>query len=1136
MNYFMKAASILLVAFLTACGGGGDSDNGSNDNVVGKVDNPIAANIIKSVLVEPTSVAYKSSIDLNERVTDPNNLSLKIDDYSMTGSGCTANVDGLVFNIESSRESVCNISYRVTNILADGTNGKASTGTISNIFSSYVDPYLPTISLAAEVGSLHTIDLKAELGDLYPTDAQLESEIFYTAGRSTVTPNISTSSITVSAGDDPEVVQIRYSLKDSAERVKFGIITVTVSNNLNLAPSAAKKYLEIDPDSSSPLVVDVSSLISDPDNSVNDLQLLRVDSFDDIAYIPQANAEVINNKVFAVNVPVSGTYDITYTVTDHNGGYASAIIRVFVEAKQPWDDILLPDGKLYTAPWEKSIADAYGLLYDSFYEETIDGVKYSVPTFTQSYASTLCMSRGMMLPSIRMLDFLYSQKGDVKVSDGWPTDDLYWTSDTNMAYNLRTGTEVSISASSPELHTFTCVYPGLLSTSIISNQAYTTDTLSGRNFNEVSVHLSDLFSSPIPNQLVSMFPQEYPSDLIFDSNVILTNVNGNGSFKIQSPSAGTVSVCAKYLSQNLCETIEFIRDAYKRFYVTPEKTDLLVTKSTRLSAWIQYDSGDYNVTSQVSRWQPNNDIVTVDSTGLVTGAKVGTSSVSAFFTDSSGVNRVAASVITVKDSVNSCEVRPGSISLAVGDSKKLTLWCTYLSGSVIQVPASDTNWSTASSNISVDTNGNVTALSYTSSDLLVSASMKSQPSFGGTATVNITDSVQSCRLDPSSASLNVGGEQQLTLTCQYSSGSKSLAPNQVNWSSSNSSVVSINSSTGRAKAEKYSSSSVTITASPKDNPSISSSSVISVNNSVSSCSLRPSTATVKVGAEQQLTLSCQFDGGSRDLAPSEVNWSSANSSIVSINSSTGKAKGITASATPVAITARPKTDVSISATSMITVEADNSWGTDGFLEVTPNQLIATVGKTFTLKAIAHTKSGSIDVTSSATWSSRGVGSVNKGVVSSSAGGEQTVTVSYTLNGVQKAAVANITWNAVYCDLVDTTTFTSYTNPGAPAGSELIRQHLSVQTFSSRTFGNKLANDRLSIFSVSALRINGSTTAETANPKVIASDNIKDYDVGPGGTSIILTELNDSSKSAWAMIQFTAASGKKCTIRANLVPN
>ncbi|MEF1207717.1 hypothetical protein, partial [Photobacterium damselae] len=199
MNYFKKAASILLVAFLTACGGG-DSDGGSNDNVAGKVDNPIAANIIKSVLVEPTSVAYQSTIDLNERIIDPNNLSLKIDDYSMTGPGCSANVDGLVFNIESSRESVCNISYRVTNVLADGTNGKASIGTISNIFSSYVDPYLPTISLAAEVGSTHTIDLKAELGDLYPTEAELESEIFYTAGRSTVTPNISTSSITVSAG------------------------------------------------------------------------------------------------------------------------------------------------------------------------------------------------------------------------------------------------------------------------------------------------------------------------------------------------------------------------------------------------------------------------------------------------------------------------------------------------------------------------------------------------------------------------------------------------------------------------------------------------------------------------------------------------------------------------------------------------------------------------------------------------------------------------------------------------------------------------------------------------------------------------------------------------------------------------
>ncbi|HIF9340579.1 TPA: Ig-like domain-containing protein [Photobacterium damselae] len=1138
MNYFKKAASILLVAFLTACGGGGDSDNGSNNNVVGKVDNPIAANIIKSVLVESTGVAYKSSIDLNEKVIDPNNLSLKIDDYSMTGSGCSASVDGLVFNIESSRESVCNISYSVTNVLDDGTKGKASTGTISNIFSSFVDPYLPTISLAAEVGSQHAIDLRAELGDLFPNGAQLESDIFYTAGRSIVTPEISTPAIIVSAGAEPEVVQIRYSLKDSAEKVKFGIITVTVSDNLNLAPTAAKKYLEIEPNQTEALIVDVSSLISDSDNSVNELQLLSVDSFDNVAYIPQSNAEIINNKVFEVKAPTPGTYDITYTVTDHNGGYASAIIRVFVKTKLPWEDILLTDGKLYTAPWEKSIADAYGLLYDSFYEETINGVLYSVPTFTQSYASTLCMSRGMMLPTVRMLDYLYSQKGDVKISDGWPTDDLYWTSDSDMAYNLKIGKEVAIPVNSPELHTFTCVYPGLLSTSIILDKAYTSDSLSTRNFNEVSVHLSDLFASPVPNQLVSMFPQEYPSDLVFDSNVILTNVNGNGSFKIQSPSAGVVSVCAKYLSQRLCESIEFIKDSFKKFYVTPASTELIVTKSTRLSAWIQYDSGNYNVTSQVSSWLPNNDIVTVDSTGLVTGAKVGTSLVSAIFKDDLGVDRVASSVITVKDGIGFCEVRPDRISLNVGESKKLTLWCTHLTGNVVEIPANDTSWSTTSSNIRIDANGNVTALSYSPSDILVKANMKSQPSYGGQATVNITDTIQSCRLDPNSASLNVGGEQQLTMTCQYSSGSKTLAPNQVNWISSNSSVVSINTSTGRAKAEKFSSSPVIITASPKDNTSITTSSVITVNNTVNSCSLRPGTATVKVGSEQQLILSCQFDSGSRDLAANEVSWSSSNASVVSINTSTGKARAEKYSSSPVTITARPKANTSLSATSTITVEEDNSWGTNGYLEVTPDKTSGIIGQTYSLKAIAHTKNGQVDVTSSAIWTSSGVGSVNKGVVSSDRMGLQTVTATYTLNGIQKSATASVGWNTALCLDGKTTTYTSFTNPGSPAGTYWTHAYVALNAFEGREFGNKTTGGtNNAIFAVSGLRYSDGTVSPGTPILVAKSDNIKKYrNSGSGNVSLEIQELYDYTKPAWFMIELTATNGDKCTIAATLVPN
>ena len=163
-------------------------------------------------------------------------------------------------------------------------------------------------------------------------------------------------------------------------------------------------------------------------------------------------------------------------------------------------------------------------------------------------------------------------------------------------------------------------------------------------------------------------------------------------------------------------------------------------------------------------------------------------------------------------------------------------------------------------------------------------------------------------VSPTSATLSVGGTQQLTRTI-----SPANATNQnVTWSSSNTSVATVNSS-GLVTAVAAGTATITVTTQEGNFTATSAITVNTTNVPVTGVSVSPTSATLNVGGTQQLT---------RTISPANatnqnVTWSSNNTSVATVNSS-GLVTSVAAGSATITVTTQ---DGGFTATSSITVNS-----------------------------------------------------------------------------------------------------------------------------------------------------------------------------------------------------------------------
>jgi uncharacterized protein YjdB len=188
-------------------------------------------------------------------------------------------------------------------------------------------------------------------------------------------------------------------------------------------------------------------------------------------------------------------------------------------------------------------------------------------------------------------------------------------------------------------------------------------------------------------------------------------------------------------------------------------------------------------------------------------------------------------------------------------------------------------WSTSSTTVAtVSASGLVTAISVGTADIIATRGGKSG---SATLTVLAAAPVASVSVALAKSSLSVGQTTQATDTTRDSTNNV-LTGSVVTWSTGNANVASVNSTSGLVSA--VGAGSTTITATSEGVTGTASLSVTTTTPvAVASVSVSPSSSSFLVGAAVQLSATT-LDANGNVLTGRVITWSSANTSIASVNS------------------------------------------------------------------------------------------------------------------------------------------------------------------------------------------------------------------------------------------------------------
>ncbi len=256
-----------------------------------------------------------------------------------------------------------------------------------------------------------------------------------------------------------------------------------------------------------------------------------------------------------------------------------------------------------------------------------------------------------------------------------------------------------------------------------------------------------------------------------------------------------------------------------------------------------------------------------------------------------------------------------------------------------------------------------------------------------------TTAVTGVTLTPSSANLTVGETQQLTASVQPSNASNT----NVSWSTSNSSIVTVNSS-GLITAVSPGTATVTVTTADggfTDNCNV----TVSPNTiAVTGVSINPSATGVTVGQTQQLIAIIQ----PANATNTSVTWSSNNTAIATV-SSTGLVTGVAPGSAVITVTT---VDGGHTATCNVTVQS-NTVAVTG-VDITPSSISLEAGETAQL--IANVQPGNATNTN-VSWASNNaaVAGVNSnGLVNALSAGSAVITVTTADGGFTATCSVEVT--------------------------------------------------------------------------------------------------------------------------------
>ncbi len=253
-----------------------------------------------------------------------------------------------------------------------------------------------------------------------------------------------------------------------------------------------------------------------------------------------------------------------------------------------------------------------------------------------------------------------------------------------------------------------------------------------------------------------------------------------------------------------------------------------------------------NAADKAVTWSSSDAAVaTVSNSGVVTGVKAGTATITATAHDGSGVKATCA--VTVSNiAVTSVTLDKTSLSLVNGASSSLT-------ATVNPANATDktVTWSSSNTSVATVSNGTVTAKAVGTATITASAGGKS-----ATCTVTVSIPVTGVSLDKTIASVHTGNRLSLNATLIPSNATNK----NVTWASSNTSVATVNAN---GFVTPVAAGSTTITVKTEDGSKTKSCVVTVIEQSLAAVDMGVSVywANMNLGASSEVCVGTRYDNG-----------------------------------------------------------------------------------------------------------------------------------------------------------------------------------------------------------------------------------------------------------------------------------
>jgi uncharacterized protein YjdB len=501
------------------------------------------------------------------------------------------------------------------------------------------------------------------------------------------------------------------------------------------------------------------------------------------------------------------------------------------------------------------------------------------------------------------------------------------------------------------------------------------DIVVGQN-TQLTVEVKDATGAPLTGRVVA-WSTSLPGVATVSSSGLVT-ANAAGSATITASSEGRSGTA----------TINVTPRPVSSVIVSPGQVSLIVGQTRQLTISITDDRGQLLIGRPISFSSDNAQVVTVSSSGLLTGVSAGNAKITATSEGKTGTADVTVTPVPVAG----VEVTPSQSSIIVGHGVQLTAIPKDAAGQPLT--GRIVSWRSGAPGLaSVSSSGMVTGLQIGTAVIIATVD-----GIAGSATVQIRPvPVATVTVTPSTASLTAGQTVTLSATLQDASGN-TLTGRPLSWSSSDNTIATV---TSAGDVTGVGTGVATISATSEGQVGTATVTVGMVP--VASVTVTPPNATVDVGATVQLGATPR-DAAGNPLAGRNVTWSSSADAIATVSSG-GVVTGVTQGVVTITATVEGQ-----SGSSTVTVNAAGPPPPVpvASVSVSPSTVSLTVGSTQSVTATPLDANGNPLAGRVITWSS---GNSNVATVNSSglitATGVGNTTVQATSEGQSGVVTVNV---------------------------------------------------------------------------------------------------------------------------------